>query len=297
MNNTIISWATKTLNVVHGCSKPAAIPEHALHYVDYPFDSKWMRSGTSPECHRCYAEALSNKRGWTPKPWLERNEADNVQLHPERFRELAKLPVKPTHWPASERERIFICSMGDTFHRLVPDSFLRDLWVYLVRYPHIYQMLTKRPERAAKWDGPWPENIWLGATCGHPTTKWRLNALRDSGAQVRFVSMEPMVDSMLPLNLAGIHQVIVGGESGSGYRPMNMRWVREVRDACAEQGVALFFKQDAAFKTETRCYLVEEDGRCMQYRQWPGSLTLPIEVEPDNPKWHRTAFPILGQTA
>jgi protein gp37 len=143
--------------------------------------------------------------------------------------------VKPTTLPPSKRERIFICSMGDTFHRLVPDSFLHGLWSYMVRYPHIYQMLTKRADRIAKWEGPWPENVWAGATCGHPMTKWRLNALRDSGTKVRFVSMEPLVDSMLPLNLAGIHQVIVGGESGLNYRDMPMRYVREVRDACAEQ--------------------------------------------------------------
>jgi protein gp37 len=293
MNNTIISWATKTLNVVHGCSKPAAIPVEALPFVDYAYDERWRRTGTSPECFHCYAETLSNKRGWTPQPWLERHEAENVQLHPERFRELARLAVKPITLPRSKRERIFICSMGDTFHRLVPDSFLDDLWGNMISYRHIYQMLTKRADRIARWPGPWPENIWAGVTCGHPMTKWRLNALRDSGAKVRFISMEPLVESMLPLNLSGIHQVIVGGESGSGYRPMNMKWVREVRDACAEQGVAFFMKQDAAFRTETRCYLVEEDGRCRQYRQFPGELTPAVEVQPDNPKKHRELFRIV----
>jgi protein gp37 len=75
---------------------------------------------------------------------------------------------------------------------------------------------------------------------------------------------------MLPLDLTGIHQVIVGGESGKDFREMKMPWVREVRDACQAQGVAFFFKQQAAFRPETRCYLVEEDGRQNEYRQFPG---------------------------
>lgn len=293
MNDTIIAWATKTLNVVHGCSKPAAIPSEAAPWVDYLFDPRWARPNTSPECNFCYAEDLSNRRKWTPLPWLEQHESENVQLHPERFREIGKLAVKSVILPPSERERLFICSMGDTFHRLVPDAFLHGLWHWLVKYEHIYQMLTKRADRIAQWPGPWPEHIWAGATCGHPMTKWRINALRDSGARHRFVSMEPLLASMLPLNLAGISQVIVGGESGPKYRAMHMQWAREIRDTCAEQGVAFFMKQDAARLTERRCYLVEENGRCFQYRQFPGELTPAIEVEPDNTKYHQQHFPIL----
>ena len=145
MNDTIIAWATKTLNVVHGCSKPAAIPPEASNkgYVNYDFDPRWTKSGTSPECVFCYAKHLSyDRRHWTPLPWLEGNEAENVQLHPERFKEIRKLAVKDVSLPPSQRERIFICSMGDWAHRLVPDSFLHDLWGQMTRHPHIYQMLT-----------------------------------------------------------------------------------------------------------------------------------------------------------
>ena len=105
--------------------------------------------------------------------------------------------------------------MEDIFHRLVPDSFLEELWTYMVSLPHIYQILTKRADRLARWPGTWPPHIWAGVTADHPMTKWRINALRDSGAAVKFISMEPLVDSMLPLNLKGIDQVIVGGKSGS----------------------------------------------------------------------------------
>jgi protein gp37 len=221
------------------------------------------------------------------------NEEENVQLHPERFAQIAKLPVKPFGLPPSQRNRIFICSMGDLFHRLVPDHQLRRLFAEMAVTPHIYQLLTKRPERAMEWPGPWPENVWLGTSCGHSITKWRIECLRQSGAKVRFVSAEPLLTSLLPLDLTGIHQMIVGGESGQGHRPMKMAWARELRDVCADQNVAFFMKQDEAFRTESRCYLVEEDGRCFQYRQFPGEMTAPVQVRPDSPKYHREHFRIL----
>jgi len=303
MNKTIISWATHTLNWVHGCSKPAAVPPGIEDLIGrdvfdriYPegVAAKWRRPDTSLECSRCYAEALSNRRGWTPKPWLERNEQDNVQFHPERFREIRRLPVKDPGLPPSQRNRIFICSMGDLFHRLVPDSLLHELFDNMAATPHIYQLLTKRPERAMEWPGPWPENVWLGTSAGHPITKWRIECLRRSKAQVRFVSAEPLLGSMLPLNLDGIHQVIVGGESGAGFRKMDMAWAREIRDECMRTNTAFFFKQAASFVTERECYLVEEDGTCWQYRQFPGELTAPIQVQPDNPRRHAEAFQIVA---
>jgi protein gp37 len=297
MGQTIISWATHTTNVVHGCSKPAAVPpEHhelAQSVAGVEIGRQWTKSGTSPECIRCYAENLSNRRGWTPEPWLEKNEAGNIILRPERFRDFRVVPVVDPKLPPSFRKRFFICSMGDIFHRRVPDSHLRALWTEMLKHEHVYMLLTKRPDRAAEWPGPWPENIWLGATCGHPVTKWRIEFLRRSQAKVRFVSMEPLLAPMAPLNLAGIHQVIVGGESGSGYRPMKMEWARDVRDECVRQGSAFFFKQDAAFRTESRCYLVEQDGSCWQWRQFPGELTPPKQVDPDSPKKHAELFPVI----
>jgi protein gp37 len=267
MGKTIISWATYTVNLVSGCSKPIET------------DSLTNKRFISPECVRCYAESMSLRRGWSTKPWTEANAAENVRLRPERLRDIRRIVVRPPVLPPSLRERIFICSMGDIFHDQVPDSFLREMWDVLIATPHIYQLVTKRPERAAKWPGPWPDHIWLGATCGTPKTAHRVDALRDSGAKVRFVSGEPLLEDMRRPNMAGIHQWIVGGESGSGFRPMNMQWARDLRDQCKDEGVAYFFKQDAAYVTETRPWLVERDGTANYWRQFPGELAPPVPVE------------------
>lgn len=303
MTRTVIPWATWTANPVFGCSKPAAIPVGALRYVDYEFDKKWHKPG-SPECVHCYAESISLKygrasekrlghhKGFTIDSWTPENATKNVQFRYSELKEIARLPVKGVSLPPSERERIFICSMGDFFHELVPDSFLRQLWDVMLEYQHIYMLLTKRPERAAEWPGPWPENIWLGTTCGHSITRWRLNALRASRAQTRFVSAEPLLEDAPLLDLSGIHWVILGGESCPGFRPMDMTWARNLRYLCVQSCVAFFFKQDSGYREGLRQYLVEEDGRCYVYHQYPGELTLPVEVRPDGRKGE--VFPVVA---
>lgn len=268
MGKTIISWATHTVSVVSGCSKPVEV------------DRETGKKFISPECVHCYAETLSLKRGWTKLPWSEPYAVENVKLKPERFKEIRRIPVLPASGLPSQRHRVFIASMGDIFHDLVPDAFLHELFEVLAATPNIYQLLTKRPERASRWPGPWPEHIWLGTTCGSKRTKHRIDYLKESRAQVRFISAEPLLDSMVPLDLSGIHQVIVGGESGSGYRRMDHSWARQIRNECVRQQCAFFFKQSAAYRTEMDCWLLEEDGTAWEWRQFPGELTPPVQVFP-----------------
>lgn len=317
---THIPWANYTTNVVTGCHKPAALPAAGMRVLEAmspamagPAVAKWTLSGTSPECIRCYAESLSLRRGWTKFPWRSENAAANVVLHPERMREWGKLSRtlgQPADRPPSERLKFFVCSMGDIFHELVPDSFLCQCFAEFRRYPdEIFLLLTKRTDRAADQDAPWcqaaggwPANVWLGTSIGHPVTKWRLEYLRKSPARIRFVSMEPLVASLTdaaadayyaPLHFAGIDQAIVGGESGAGYRPMQMQWARELRDRAAASGTAFFYKQDAAFRAGERPWLVEADGRRMEYLQFPGELTPPRLVMDDESRVHSEPFPMV----
>jgi protein gp37 len=118
--------------------------------------------------------------------------------------------------------------------------------------------------------------------------------------------MEPLVTSLTDqaagklfskrLNLHGIDQVIVGGESGAGFRPMDMQWAREIRDVAEASGCAFFFKQDAAFRAGTRPWLVEADGRRMEYHQFPGERTAPRRIhETETCDYSQTdPFPVLG---
>jgi protein gp37 len=93
------------------------------------------------------------------------------------------------------------------------------------------------------------------------TKKSRIRHLQDAPAGVRFLSIEPLIGPVGRLDLKGIHWVIVGGESGPRARPMNPDWVREIRDQCAENGVAFFFKQWGGLRPKT-------GGRDLDGREW-----------------------------
>ena len=71
--------------------------------------------------------------------------------------------------------------------------------------------------------------------------------LRDIDAQVKFVSMEPLLGPIKEINLSGIDWVIVGGESGPHSRPMKKIWVEDIMKVCQEENVPFFFKQWGGF--------------------------------------------------
>jgi protein gp37 len=143
--------------------------------------------------------------------------------------------------------------MSDLFHELVPLEFVADVFAVIEETSrHTFQVLTKRPEQAAALASklPWPENLWLGVSIENSRFTWRADVLRDIPAEVRFVSAEPLLGSLFesggrkrPLDLERIDWLIAGGESGPGYRPVHVEWLRELRDECERAGVAFFFKQ------------------------------------------------------
>lgn len=232
-DKTKISWADASWNPVTGCSR------------------------VSDGCKHCYAEALSLRFGWTPKPWAAANAAKNVKLRPDRL-DMPRRWQRPRH--------IFVNSMSDLFHELVPDEFIAQVFAVMAETPrHTYQILTKRPERAAAWPGPWPAHIWMGTSVEDERVAHRIDTLRQCGAHIRFLSCEPLIGPITSLDFTGIHWVIAGGESGANFRPMEDDWVRAIRDACIEQAVPFWFKQQAARRSESDPVL---DGR--EWRQMPG---------------------------
>ncbi len=167
--------------------------------------------------------------------------------------------------------------MSDLFHPQVPDEYIESVCRVMQLTPwHRFQLLTKRPERMRTLlSGPlrWAADLdhcWWGVSVedrkyGLP----RMDLLRETPAQVRFLSIEPLLEDLGPLDLTGIHWVIVGGESGPGARPLEPQWVRSVRDQCVEQGVPFFFKQWGQFHPQTgRNVGKKAAGRRLDGRTW-----------------------------
>jgi protein gp37 len=155
---------------------------------------------------------------------------------------------EPLKW--KDPQRIFTCSWSDFFIEQA-DEWRPDAWEVIRRTPqHTYLVLTKRPERIADhlpqgW--PW-SHVWLGVSIETPAYAWRADMLRDLPATRRFLSCEPLLADLGGLDLRGIHWVIVGGESGTHHRPMEVAWAESIRDQCLAAGVPLYVKQDSAWK-------------------------------------------------
>jgi protein gp37 len=89
----------------------------------------------------------------------------------------------------------------------------------------------------------WPENVWMGVSVENEDYTFRIDHLRQTGAKVKFLSLEPLIGPLSHLDLSGINWAIVGGESGPGARPIQQEWVTEIRDQCQSAHVPFFFKQ------------------------------------------------------
>ncbi len=150
----------------------------------------------------------------------------------------------PLSW--TEPRRIFVNSMSDLYHERVPVTFIRRVFATMVvARQHVFQILTKRARRLAEVGPslPWQPNIWQGVSIENMDVGWRADELRKVPADVRFLSLEPLLGPLDELDLSGIQWVIVGGESGPHARPMRKEWVRTLRNRCRREAVPFFFKQ------------------------------------------------------
>jgi protein gp37 len=159
---------------------------------------------------------------------------------------------------------VFVNSMSDMFHEQVPiDFILKAFDVMRQADIHTFQILTKRSKRLIEL-APlinWPANVWMGVSVENNNYTFRIDHLRQIKAQLKFLSIEPLLGRISDINLDGIQWVIVGGESGPRARPIKEEWVIEIRDQCLKAGVPFFFKQwGGTHKKQT--------GRTLQGRTW-----------------------------
>ena len=215
----------------------------------------------SPECDHCYAEFLVTHRMGKNfnQPWLTK-----TGRHP--FRWNTKAPELEQQ--LGRRVRVFCSSLTD-FFLAEADGWRAEAWDTIRQCSNLdFLILTKRPERImACLPSDWGEgyaNVWMGVTCGVRSSYPRVDVLRTIPARVRFVSAEPLLESLADIILTNIHWLIAGGESGPKFRRMDIQWARELRDRCRKLHVGFFFKQESAFRPATNPLL---DGQ--QYHQPP----------------------------
>ena len=230
---TAIEWTDATWNPVTGCTKISA------------------------GCDNCYAERFSERfRGVKDHPF---ENGFDLTLKPERLEQ-------PLRW--RHPRKIFVNSMSDLFHKLVPYDFVDRVFEIMKSANwHTFQILTKRSSRMRDYvcsrygSTGAPSHIWLGVSVEDGTKLSRARHLCDTPVPIRFLSIEPLIGRVGRLPLDEISWVIVGGESGPRARPMEVSWVRDVRDQCSASGVPFFFKQWGGLRPKS-------GGRILDGREW-----------------------------
>ena len=200
MSTTTIEWTEATWNPVTGCSK------------------------VSPGCLNCYAKRMAKRL----QAMGQANYRDGFAIRTHEH--MLGLPAR---W--GKPRMVFVNSMGDLFHELVPVAFILRVFRVMESTPrHTFQLLTKRAARLAEVAPylSWPKNVWMGVTVEDNERLSRVERLRQVPSAVKFLSVEPLLGPLPDLNLRGIDWVIVGGESGPGARTDEAEWVLDIRDAC-----------------------------------------------------------------
>lgn len=208
-----IEWTDATWNPVTGCTKVSA------------------------GCKNCYAETFAER--WRGIPGHPYEQGFDLRLWDDRL----KLPLQ---W--KRPRKIFVNSMSDLFHEDVPFEFIEKVFATMEdAHWHTFQVLTKRPERMFEYSKgrSWPDNVWAGTSVENVAVIYRIERLCQTKAKTRFLSIEPLIGPLpdMKFYLDNIDWVIVGGESGPGARPMDIEWVRDIRDACMNADVPFFMKQ------------------------------------------------------
>lgn len=245
MIKTPIEWADLSWNTVRGCDE------------------------VSSGCAHCYAKTFAERfRGTLGHPY---EHGFDFRLVPGKLAD-PLLETRP--------QMVFVNSMSDFFHEKAPDEYLQKMsWVMRAAPWHVYQVLTKRAQRmrdllrgklvaAAR-----EPHIWWGVSVenkkhGVP----RIDLLRESGAKIKWLSVEPLLEDLGELDLSGIAWVVVGGESGPGARPMEREWVESLHAQCQKAQLPFFFKQWGGVNKHATGRLL--NGRI--YDEMPRIITQPV---------------------
>jgi protein gp37 len=244
-----IEWTQATWNPVLGCRKVSSGCTNCYAERMSRRLAAMARAdtaaGRNPGKKAGYLHVINRRGRWNGDVYLDE---DSVEA--------------PLSWRAPRT--IFVNSMSDLFHEDVPLEFIQRVFGVMNRCErHTFQVLTKRPERAGEISHAlcWGANVWMGTSVENRLVTDRVAHLRRTGAQIKFLSVEPLLGPIPRLPVAGIDWVIVGGESGPGARPMEEAWVRQIRDRCLAYKVHFFFKQWGGVNKK-------RTGRALEGRTW-----------------------------
>ena len=238
-------------------------PKSAIEWTETTWNPLTGCSKISPGCKHCYAERMALRLQAMNQPHYVNG--FKLTLH-ENALEL------PLQW--KKPQVVFVNSMSDLFHKQVPLEFVKRVFSVMGQAKwHQFQILTKRSDRllALSPELDWTYNIWMGVSVETQQYTYRIDHLRQTGAKIKFLSLEPLLGPLPSLNLAQIDWVIVGGESGPGARPLQREWVVDIQRQCQKARVPFFFKQWGGFNKK-------KAGRILDGRTWDEMPTVMVHA-------------------
>jgi protein gp37 len=206
MNRTKIEWTNYSWNPIVGC-------KHGCWY--------------------CYAKKLAQR---FPKKFPN---GFNPTFHPERLEEPYELK-KPS--------KIFVCSVADIFALWTPEAWRDAVLDAIFKCPtkHIFQLLTKNPERIP--DIQFPDNVWVGTTVTNEdlSNDYRnISKIVKVRAKVRFVSFEPLLGRLpFAISLRGVDWIIIGKLTGSKKIELKETWVEDIIHKTIHNNIPVFMKNN-----------------------------------------------------
>jgi len=225
----------------------------AIEWTEYTWNPVTGCTKISPGCQNCYAERIAKRLQAMGQ--VNYINGFKVTMHEHVL-------LTPFRW--KKPSIVFVNSMSDLFHEDISLEFIQKVFDVIRRTSkHTYQVLTKRAKRLAELSASleWPDNVWMGVSIENADYHYRIDYLRQTSAQVKFVSIEPMLGPIKQLKLKGINWVIVGGESGPGARLLKKEWVADIKEQCLSENVAFFFKQWGGMNKK-------KAGRKLEGRVW-----------------------------
>lgn len=245
--------------------------ETGISWVQHTFNAVWGCTKWSPGCAHCYAETFSKRYKWDIwGPGKPRRTFGDKHWN------------EPLHWNAAAKakgvmETCFSGSMCDWCDREWPAGVRERLFDLIRKTKNLFWLLlTKRPENIEEflpddWSAANYSNVALGVSIESNPYVTRAKIVTKTEAAVHFVSAEPLLGPLPDLDLTDIEWVIVGGESGAGWRKMEEEWATDLRDRCLAQKVKFFYKQGNGMFSGNNPYL---QGK--EWKQRPRLFSLPV---------------------
>jgi len=182
-------------------------------------------------CPYCYSRKIYDRFKWDK----------TIRFTPEELDKWDK---------AKPGSKIFVGSMIELFGDWVDDSWLREIFDHTKRHPDLtFQFLTKQPQNLTRFS-PLPDNCWVGVTAtDYKMFSFALEFLQGIKAQVKYISIEPMLDRLnVPLLNevlinCGINLIIIGAQTNP-FRAPKIEWVKEIVEAADKAGIPVFLKNN-----------------------------------------------------